>query len=209
MRLEPCQPPGHCRPLVRRCLLQSGPLRLRMAFGFGAKRLLALYLLRQTFPGGAPFPRQLHRALESVHGCLFRIGKADRPAQFPDLPLHGLHPLQTGSPPLLKPFRRSGKFRAAFFPAWKPGPYERTADQKERAEQPAFKRQGDRPEPQESYFQHAAKDGPGNPEPRQYGTEHDKSRAGFRPGSGPMLGTAGFGIGKAHMFHSQPGQGGT
>ena len=53
MRLEPCQPPGHCRPLVRRCLLQSGPLRLRMAFGFGAKRLLALYLLRQTFPGGA------------------------------------------------------------------------------------------------------------------------------------------------------------
>ena len=83
MRLEPCQPPGHCRPLVRRCLLQSGPLRLRMAFGFGAKRLLALYLLRQTFPGGAPFPRQLHRALESVHGCLFRIGKADRPAQSP------------------------------------------------------------------------------------------------------------------------------
>ena len=75
--------------------------------------------------------------------------------------------------------------------------------------QPAFKRQGDRPEPQESYFQHAAKDGPGNPEHRQYGTEHDKSRAGFRPGSGPMLGAAGFGIRKAHMFHSQPGQGGT
>ena len=180
-----------------------------MAFGFGANRLLALYLLRQTFPGGAPFPRQLHRALESVHGCLFRIGKADRPAQFPDLPLHGLHPLQTGCPPLLKPLRRGGKFRTAFFSARKPGPYERPSYQEERPEQPAFKRQGNRTKPQKSYPRQAAKDGPGTPEHRQYGTEHDKNRAGFRPGSGPMLGATGFGIGKAYMFHSQPGQGGT
>lgn len=41
---------GPLPPARRRCLLQSGPLRLRMAFGFGANRLLALYLLRQTFP---------------------------------------------------------------------------------------------------------------------------------------------------------------